>query len=169
MRSATKAASRAFSLSFNSCDDLIFAIARICATSSLWSMGFAIKASAPTSNALMRLSLSPFKAVTKTTGILFVILIVFNFRHTSKPSMSGIMMSSSITSGFSEMANSIPCSPLVAVITFASGNASIINAFRVIRLSKVSSIASIFIISLSIFSFLFLLCRRLYTSGVLIN
>jgi hypothetical protein len=49
------------------------------------------------------------------------------------------------------MANSIPSSPLVAVITLAWGNASIINALRVIRLSNVSSIASIFINSLSIF------------------
>ena len=53
------------------------------------------------------------------------------------------------------MANSIPTSPFVAVNIFASGNASIINAFRVIRLSKVSSIASIFIISLSIFFYSF--------------
>ncbi len=109
-------------------------------------MGFDKKASAPASRPLMRLFVSVAIIVIKIIGICFVALLRFSLLQTSKPSISGIIISSNITSGCCSFASLIPSLPDKAVMTLQFGILPFNSASNEIRLSILSSIARIFFI-----------------------
>ena len=75
--------------------------------------GLLIKSSAPASMPLILSSIS-CRAVIITIGMLFVVPFARSFWHTSYPVSLGIMISSNIKSGFSDLAFSSASSPSYA-------------------------------------------------------
>jgi len=83
---------------------------RILARSSASIIGFEIKSSAPASRPLMRSSNS-VRTVIMMTGMKRVFSLFLSSRQIAKPSMSGIMASSRIRSGFMDWIFSRACRP----------------------------------------------------------
>ena len=86
------------------------------ACSSVDENGFARKSFAPNSSALNLVS-SSARAVSRMTGMSAVSSRLRNSRHTSRPSISGIIMSSRMMSGKNCVAFSSACTPSAASST----------------------------------------------------